>query len=185
MNYWFYLRNIFINPVMAARALRQEKRLWNVTLWSWVVGVFLYTIVVLFGYQALDWGEFPYYEYYPHYFNPYWWEVFVVPVWRLAIALGYVLSCYYIGRWLGGEASFWQVLAFVLLASIVSIPVFIVVDLLTIFYDPDWIIRFAKYGENFIPMNEYDNSLVWVIETWYSAIAMTWQGMVTLVGLII
>jgi hypothetical protein len=185
MNYGFYLKNIFINPVKASRALLEEKRPWNVAIWSWLVGAILYVIVVLLGYHALNWSEFPYKEYYPHYFTPFWWEVFVVPVWGLVIALGYGVSCYYLGRLFGGKAGFIQTLALVLLASIVSLPIFIAVDVLTILYDPEWIIRFAKYGDNFIPMNEYRNTFVWVIETWYAAAGMTWQGIVTLIGLTI
>jgi len=41
-------------------------------------------VIVLMGYRDLSWDAFPYKEYYPHYFGPYWWEVFLVPVWALA-----------------------------------------------------------------------------------------------------
>ena len=184
-NYWFYLKNIFTNPVKAANGILEENSLKKIALFSFLIGSLLYIIIVVMGYQALGWGNFPYKEYYPHYFSPYWWEVFVVPIWGLVIALGFGIPCYFIGKLFRGTGTFWQVVAFVLLASIVSLPIMVAVDILTILYDPEWIIRFAKYGENFVPYKGYENKIVWVIETSYAYIAQVWQGVITIIGLTI
>jgi len=184
-NYWFYLKNIFINPVKAVNGFLYENDLGRVALFSFLIASSLYVIIVVLGYRAIGWGDFPYKEYYPHYFSPYWWEIFMVPIWGLVVALGFGIPCYFIGRLFGGKGTFWQVIAFVLLASIVSLPIMVAVDILTILYDPDWIIRFAKYGENYVPYSEYENKIVWFVETSYMYIAMTWQGIVTVIGLTI
>jgi len=182
-NYWFYLKNIFINPVKAANGILYEKSLGKVALFSFLIGSLLYVIIVVMDYQALGWGNFPYKEYYPHYFSPYWWEVFVNPIWGLVIALGFGIPCYFIGRLFGGKGAFWQVIAFVLLASIVSLPIMVAVDALRVIYYPEWVIQFAKYGE--MTYSPDTNRIVWFIDVSYAWIAMTWQGIVTIIGLTI
>jgi hypothetical protein len=181
--YWPYLKNIFINPRKAAISILDEKSTTLVAVYSFLIGSLLYVAIVLMGYNALGWSEFPYKDYYPHYFSPYLWEVFIVPVWGMAIAFGFGIPCYSIGRLLGGRGSLRQVIAFVLLASIVSLPLMVAVDTLTILYDPEWIVRFAKYGENYVPYQSYNNKIVWFVETSYVYIGMTWQGIVTILGL--
>jgi len=178
---WFYLKNIFINPVAAARAITQEKNLWPLTIVSSLLGILPYWLIVLRGYQALGWDTFPYKQYYPHYFDPYWWEMLVVPVWALVIALGFGFPCYWLGKRFGGQATLPQVLAIVMLGSVVSLPVFVLVDLTL--WDPNQVIEFAKTGvatHTYIPGG---NWLVWFIQQSYAYFAMGWQGIVTLVGL--
>ena len=182
-NYGFYLLNIFRNPARASKAIKKEQNLTKITMYSFLIGSLFYIIIVLMGYQAIGWGGFPYKEYYPYYFSPYWWEVFVVPIWGLVIAFGFAIPSYFIGKLFKGKATLRQVIAFVLLASIVSLPIFVIVDIVTIITDPDWIVRFAKYGENFIPYNEYSNKFFWIVQNSYSYMAMTWQGVVTIIGL--
>jgi len=182
-NYAFYLLNIFANPTKAARTILKEQKLTKITLYSFLIGSLLYIIIVLIGYQALGWGSFPYRQYYPYYFSPYWWEVFVVPIWGLVIAFGFAIPAYFIGKLLGGKATFKQVIAFIMLASIVSLPVFAIVDIITINIEPDWIVRFAKYGENIVPYSEHPNKFLWITQNSYSYVAMTWQGVITIIGL--
>ncbi len=182
-SYFFYLKNIFVNPMKAARAIREEPRLGRVAGWSYLIGIAAYMMIVLLAYKALGWGSFPYHRYYPHYFSPFWWEVFVVPVWGAVIAFAFGVPCYYLSRLFGGTGSFKQVLAFVLLASVVSLPVFLLVDLYTVVFIPDWVIRFAETGSNFLPFAQVSNKLVWFVETFYSYLAMSWQGVVTIAGL--
>ena len=50
---------------------------------------------------------------------------------------------------------------------------------------PMWIRNTCKYGDNFVPYSEYPNAVVWIIEVSYMYIAMTWQGIVTIIGLTI
>jgi hypothetical protein len=64
---WFYLRNIFIHPVTANRAILHEKNLWPLILVSSFIGILPYWLIVLLGYQALGWDSFPYKQYYPYY----------------------------------------------------------------------------------------------------------------------
>lgn len=180
-NYWFYLKNIFINPIKAAESILEENNLRRVAVISFVIGSLLYVGIVLMGYQALGWSEFPYKQYYPHYFDPYWWEVFVNPIWGLVIAFGFGIPCYWVGKLLGGKGSFAQVITFVLLASLVSLPIMVIVDVYTITTDPGWIIRFAETGSNFVPYREYPDKLMWIIEVSYAYIAMTWQAIVTVI----
>ncbi len=182
-SYKYYLLNIFINPVKAAKEISLNENNRYISVYSFIIAASLYIAIVLMGYNALGWSEFDYKSIYPYYFSPYWWEVAVVPIWGLVIAFGFGIPSYFIGKWLGGEGNYSQIIAFVLLASIVSLPIFVVVDIFTIIYDPEWIIRFATEGSNFIPIEDYPNKVVWYIETYYSAVAMTWQGIVTLVGL--
>ena len=181
--YWFYLKNIFINPIKAAQGILRESDLSRVAIISFLIGSFLYVGIVLMGYQALGWGDFPYKQYYPHYFEPFWWEVFVNPIWGLVIALGFGIPCYWVGKLLGGKGSFRQVITFVLLASIVSLPIMVIVDVYTIIQDPSWIIRFAETGSNFVPYDSYPDKLMWIIEVSYAFVAMAWQAIVTVVGL--
>jgi len=182
-NYWFYLKNIFINPVRAANGVLEENKLRNVALFGFLVGGLFYIIIVVIDYQALGWGNFPYKEYYPHYFSPYWWEVFVVPIWGLVIAFGFGIPCYFVGKLFGGKGTFSQVIAFVLLASIVSLPIMVAVDALTVIYYPDWVIQFAKYGG--ITYSSDTDTAMRFIHAFYSWIAMSWQGIVTIIGLTI
>lgn len=185
ISYRKFLMNIFVNPIKAAKEIKEQIDNKYISVYSFIIAATLYIAIVLMGYYMLGWGDFDYKKYYPHYFDPFWWEVVVVPIWGLVIAFGFGIPSYYIGKLFGGEGTYSQVIAFVLLASIVSLPIFVVVDVFTIFYDPEWIIRFATEGSNFIPIDEYPNKLVWYIETYYSAVAMTWQGIVTLIGLTI
>ena len=178
---WFYLKNIFINPVAAAMGISEEKYLWKLIVISSLLGMIPYWLIVLLGYQALGWYAFPYKQYYPHYFDPYWWEMLVVPVWALVIALGFSIPCYYLGKWFGGKATFTQVLAVVMLGSVVSLPIFVLVDLTM--YDPKQIIEFAKTGMAVHPYVMGENWLVWFIQSSYAYFAMGWQGIVTIIGL--
>ncbi|MFZ5881915.1 MAG: hypothetical protein ACOY0R_21305 [Chloroflexota bacterium] len=180
-NFGFYLRNIFLNPVAAAEGISAEKNLWPLILVSSLLGILPYWLIVLLGYQALGWNAFPYKQYYPYYFDPYWWEMLVVPVWGLAIAVGFSLPCYYFGKWFGGKATFSQVVAMVMLGSVVSLPIFVLVDLTL--YDPNQIIEFAKTGVAVHPYIPGENWLVWFIQQSYAYFAMGWQGIVTLIGL--
>ena len=56
-------------------------------------------------YGVIEWGEFPYREYYPNYPSPYWWEVFVNQIWGGVIALGFGVLCFFLGKWLGVRAA--------------------------------------------------------------------------------
>lgn len=178
---WFYLKNIFINPVAAADGISAEKNLWMLILVSALLGMLPYWLIVLLGYQALGWDSFPYKQYYPYYFDPYWWEMLVVPVWGLVIGLGFSLPCYFLGKWFGGQATLSQVIALVMLGSVVSLPIFVLVDLTL--YDPNQIIEFAKTGIAVHPYIPGENWLVWFIQQSYAYFAMGWQGIVTLIGL--
>jgi len=182
-NYPTYLKNIFINPAKAANGILYEKSLGKVALFSFLIGSLLYVIIVVMNYQALGWGNFPYKEYYPHYFSPYWWEVFVNPIWGLVIAFGFGIPCYFLGKLFGGKGTFSQIIAFVLLASIVSLPIMVAVDALTVIYHPHWVIQFAKYGE--ITYSSDTDKIMRFIHVSYSWIAMSWQGIVTIIGLTI
>jgi hypothetical protein len=97
--------------------------------------------------------------------------------------VGFGIPCYWIGKLLGGTDTFTQVISFVLLASIVSLPMQVIVDVYTILADPDLIIHFAEAGSNFIPYDAYPNKFVWVVEVSYAFVAMGWQAIVTLIGL--
>lgn len=180
-NLWFYLKNIFINPFAAAEGICDEKHLWPLIIISSLLGMVPYWLIVLLGYSALGWDQFPYKQYYPYYFDPYWWEMLVVPVWALIIALGFSIPCYYLGKWFGGRATFTQVLAVVMLGSVVSLPIFVLVDLTL--YDPNQIIAFAKTGIAVQPFVVGENWTVWFIQQSYAYFAMGWQGIVTLIGL--
>jgi len=182
-SYWFYLKNIFINPNKAARAILEESQLKQIALISFLFGSFSYILITLWGYQVIGWGDFPYRDYYPYYFSPYWWEVFLNPIWGAVIAFGYGLPCYYFGKLFGGKGAFWQVFAFVLLASIVSLPIFILVDAYRFVYLPELVIAFAKHGPAGIAPSAYPNNLVYIIDTSYAYVTMTWQGIVTVAGL--
>jgi hypothetical protein len=151
---WFYLKNIFINPVAAATGIKNEKKLWPLILVSSLLGFIPYWLIVLLGYSALGWESFPYKQYYP---------------------------CYFFGRWFRGKATFWQVVAIVMLASVVSLPIFVLVDLTM--YNPNQVIEFAKTGIAIQPFEQGDSRLVWFIQQSYAYIAMGWQGIVTVVGL--
>ena len=180
-NIWFYLKNIFINPAKAAKAISLEINLWPLIFVSSLLGILPYWLIVLLGYQALGWGAFPYEQYYPYYFDPYWWEMLVVPVWALVIALGFGIPCYFFGKLLGGRATFLQVIAVVMLASVVSLPIFVLVDLTM--YNPNQIIEFAETGIAVQPYISGKNWIAWFIQQSYAYIAMGWQAIVTLVGL--
>jgi len=180
-NLWFYLKNIFVNPVAAAEGIRGEKNLWPLITISSLLGMAPYWLIVLLGYSALGWEAFPYKQYYPYYFDPYWWEMLVMPVWALVIALGFSLPCYYRGKLFGGKATFEQVVAVVMLGSVVSLPIFVLVDLSL--YDPNQIVQFAKTGVAVQPFIEGENWVIWFIQQSYAYFAMGWQGIVTLVGL--
>jgi hypothetical protein len=99
----------------------------------------------------------------------------------LVIALGFSIPCYYLGKWCGGKADFTQVLAVVMLASVVSLPIFVLVDLSL--YNPEQVITFATTGVAVQPYVTGDNWLVWIIQQSYAYLAMGWQGIVTLIGL--
>jgi hypothetical protein len=178
---WFYIFNIFFHPKAATEAILTEKKLWPLIIVSSLLGMVPYWIIVLLGYSALGWGSFPYRQYYPYYFDPYWWEMLVVPIWALVIALGFSVPCYIIGKWFSGKATFLQVLAVVMLASVVSLPIFILVDITM--YNPNQIIEFAKTGIAVQPYPPQGNWLPWIIQQSYAYIAMGWQGIVTLIGL--
>lgn len=85
--------------------------MWHLILWSSLLGMVPYWVIVLLGYRDLGWGAFPYKEYYPYYFDPYWWELFLIPLWALVIALGFGFPCYFLGIWFGGRGTFKQVVA--------------------------------------------------------------------------
>jgi hypothetical protein len=178
---WFYLKNIFIHPIAAAEGITHENKLWPLIIVSSLIGILPYWLIVLLGYQALGWSDFPYKQYYPHYFDPYWWEMLVVPVWGLVIAVGFSLPCYYLGKWFGGKATYLQVLAVVMLASVVSLPIFVLVDLFL--WEPNQVIEFAKTGVAVHPYVPGENWLIWFIGQSYAYFAMGWQGIVTLIGL--
>jgi len=181
-NYWFYFKNIFINPVAAAKAVIEEQVLWRVMLWSFLLGCVPYWIIVFKGYQNLGWDAFPYKTYYPHYFSPYWWELLVVPIWGLVIAFGFGIPCYFLGRLFKGQATFTQVLTVVLLAAVVSLPIVVTVDLLDL-RDPADTVDFAKTGQATHPYEPGESRIAWLIQETYFYVAMTWQGIVTLIGL--
>jgi len=178
---WFYLKNIFINPVAAAAGIATEKNLWPLIVISSLLGMVPYWVIVLLGYSALGWDGFPYKQYYPYYFDPYWWEMLVVPVWALVIGLGFSIPCYFLGKWFGGKATITQVLAVVMLGSVVSLPIFVLVDLTL--YNPNQVIEFARTGVAVDPYTPGENRLVWFIQQSYAYFAMAWQGIVTLIGL--
>ena len=180
-NFWFYLKNIFFHPMKAARAIAVEKNLWPLIIISSLIGILPYWIIVLRGYQALGWGAFPYKQYYPHYFDPYWWEMLLVPVWGLVLALSLSIPCTFLGQWLGGKASFTTVLAIVMLGSVVSLPIFVFVDLFM--WNPQHVIEFAKTGVATQAYLPGENWLVWFIQQSYAYFAMGWEAIVTLVGL--
>jgi len=180
-NLGFYLKNIFINPVAAARGIQTEKNLWSLIIVSSLLGMLPYWLIVLRGYAALGWDAFPYKQYYPYYFDPYWWEMLVVPIWAVVIALGFSFPCYFLGTWFGGRATFLQVLSVVMLASVVSLPIFVLVDLAL--YDPQQIIQFAKTGVAVQPFIPGENRIIWFIQQSYAYVAMGWQGIVTIIGL--
>jgi hypothetical protein len=146
-----YLKNIFINPAEAARAITEEQKLWPFLLWSSLLGILPYWTIVLLGYRDLGWDAFPYKTYYPHYFDPYWWEMFLVPVWALVIAFGFGLPCYFLGKWFGGQGSFKQVVTMIMLASVVSLPIMVTVDLLL--PNPESTYQFATTGTVLNPTN--------------------------------
>lgn len=181
--YWFYLKGIFIDPATAAKAILEEVRLARVAWMSFWIGVLSYVVIVALGYSAIGWGRFPYTDYYPHYFSPYWWEFLVLPVWGAVLALGYGLPSYLIGRLLGGSGTWTQVLAFVLLASVVSLPIFLLVDAYTVIWQPELIIEFAKFGQAGVTPDLYTSEIFRFAHTWYSYITMAWQGIVTVIGL--
>jgi hypothetical protein len=104
-----------------------------------------------------------------------------VPVWSLVIALGFGIPCYWLGRWFGGQATFTQILAVVMLGSVVSLPIFVLVDLFL--WDPNHVIEFAQTGVATPPYIVGENWLVWFIQQSYAYFAMGWEGIVTLVGL--
>jgi hypothetical protein len=66
-NYGFYLLNIFANPARTTRAIIEGKRLLKITGYSFLIGSILYVIIVILGYHALGWSNFPHKQYYPHY----------------------------------------------------------------------------------------------------------------------
>jgi hypothetical protein len=105
----------------------------------------------------------------------------VVPVWALVIALGFGIPCYFLGRLFGGKAAFLQVIAVVMLASVVSLPIFVLVDLTM--YNPNQIIEFAKTGLAVHPYIPGESWIPWFIQQSYAYIAMGWQGVVTVIGL--
>jgi hypothetical protein len=177
----FYLKNVFFNPVAAAKAITEEQRLGPLILWSTFLGILPYWVIVIIGYRDLGWEAFPYKEYYPHYFEPYWWEIFLVPVWALVIALGFGLPCYFLGKWFGGKGTFKQVVAIIMLASVVSLPIMVTVDLLL--PDPESTYAFATTGVALNPYQPGENIILWYIQQSYFFVAMAWQGIVTLIGL--
>jgi len=177
----YYIKNIFINPKAAAKAITDETNLWPIILWSSLLGILPYWLIVLLGYRDLGWGNFPYKEYYPHYFDPYWWEMFLVPVWGLVIALGFGLPCYYLGKLFGGKGTFKQVVAIVMLASVVSLPIVVTVDLL--FPNPESTYQFVTTGTALNPYIPGESLFLWIVEQSYFYVAMTWQGIVTMIGL--
>ena len=67
-SYWLYLKNIFVKPATAASAVLEEARPARVACISFWIGVLSYVVIVALGYNTIDWGDFPYKEYYPHYF---------------------------------------------------------------------------------------------------------------------
>jgi hypothetical protein len=180
-NLWFYIKNIFINPVAASKGIAAERKLWPLILVSSLLGMVPYWLIVLQGYSALGWETFPYKQYYPHYFDPYWWEMLVVPVWALVLAAGFSLPCYYLGKRFGGIATYKQVLAIVMLGSVVSLPIFVLVDLFM--WNPQHVIEFAKTGVATQAYNPGENWLIWFIQQSYAYFAMGWEAIVTLIGL--
>ncbi len=68
-----------------------------------------------------------------------------------------------------------------MLASVVSLPVFVLVDLTM--YNPNQIIEFAETGIAVQPYISGENWIAWFIQQSYAYIAMGWQAIVTLVGL--
>jgi hypothetical protein len=180
-NLWFYIKNIFINPAAAAKGISVERKLWPLIFTAFLLGIIPYLLIVLLGYSALGWDKFPYWDYYPYYFDPYWWELLIVPVWGVMIGLAFGIPCYFLGKLFGGKATFLQVIAVVMLASVVSLPVFLLVDFTM--YNPNQIIEFAKTGNAVGPYLQGGNWFAWIIQQSYAYIAMGWQAIVTLVGL--
>ena len=99
------------------------------------------------------------------------------------LAFGYGVPCCYLGKLFGGKGTWMQVLAFVLLASIVSLPIFLLVDAYTVIWQPELIIDFAKFGQAGVTAELFTSEVFRFIHTWYSYTAMAWQGIVTSVGL--
>ncbi len=178
---WGYIKNIFINPAEAARSIRDENKIWPLILFSSLLGIIPYLMIVLIGYNDLGWDAFPYKQYYPRYFDPYWWEIFLVPVWALVIAFGFGLPCYFLGKWFGGTATFKQVLAVIMLASVVSLPIMVTVDLAL--PNPESTYQFATTGTVLDPFVPGESFFLWLVEQSYFYIAMAWQGIVTIIGL--
>jgi hypothetical protein len=153
---------------------------------SWLgflLGSLTYVANVLLGYHILGWGDFPYRQYYPNYFSPYWWEVFLVPVWGLVIAFGFSVPCYYFGKWVGGKATFAQTLAIILLASAVSLPIMLIVDTLRMVYFPGVVADTVIHGVSSWTMADYPSPLIWFIDKTYAYAAMAWQGVASVIGL--
>jgi hypothetical protein len=74
-----------------------------------------------------------------------------------------------------------QVVAIIMLASVVSLPIMVTVDLLM--PDPESTYQFATTGVALNPFQPGERRILWLIQQSYFFIAMTWQGVVTLVGL--
>jgi hypothetical protein len=182
-SYWFDLRNVFIYPAKAARALRDEQRLSRVSWISYSIGVLSYAMIVYLGYSAIGLRDFPHRVYYPHYFSPCWWEFFVLPVWGGVLALGYAVPAYLMARLLGGQGTWRQTLALVLLASVVSVPVSLIVDAWGILRFPELRVAFAKYGPQGVTPDMYRGEVFRVANTWYAYVSMAWQGIATGIGL--
>jgi len=107
--------------------------------------------------------------------------MFLVPVWGLVIALGFGLPCYYLGKLFGGKGTFKQVVAIVMLASVVSLPIVVTVDLL--FPNPESTYQFVTTGTALNPYIPGESLFLWIVEQSYFYVAMTWQGIVTMIGL--
>ena len=182
-NYGYYLKNVFINPVKAFTAILNESKLTRVAWISFAIGCLSYVIITLMGYHAIGWSEFPYKEYYPNYLSPYWWEVFVNPIWGGIIAFGFGIPCYYLAKIFKGKGSFLQTITVILLSSIVSLPIFIIVDIYILLNCPEIIEIYVKYGSEGFKPEIYNSETFRIIHNAYAYVAMTWQGIVTIVGL--
>ena len=51
----FSLKYIFVNPIAAVQEITNEKNLWPLIIISPLIGILLYWLIVLLGYQALGW----------------------------------------------------------------------------------------------------------------------------------